>query len=138
MCRLGERQCLLRAMVFFASYGDDENQTYRRAFNGTSSASALTAGVVTLMQSYARATLKTNFSPSEMRAFLKQHGNPQTGSSKNIGPAVALDLALPALPDRGLDLELDSISENEADLFFLGASFPYVSHSSDDRLCFLV
>ncbi len=108
---------------FFARYGDDENQTYRRAFNGTSSASALTAGVVTLMQSYARATLKTNFSPSEMRAFLKQHGNPQTGSSENIGPAVALDLALPALPDRGLDLELDSISENEADLFFWGLPF---------------
>jgi len=106
-----------------AKYGGDDNQTYTSSFGGTSSASACTAGVVVLLQSYARNVLKTTFTPAEMRSHLKAFGHAQGGAGGNIGPAVALDLALPALPDRSLSLAVKPSGGQDVELQLWGLPF---------------
>jgi len=88
--------------VFTAGYGDyrgfsganQKNQHYTSSFSGTSSASALTAGAVTLFQSWARRQFGSPFTPSRLRSLLKSTGRRQTGStSQNIGPHTNLRAA---------------------------------------------
>ena len=96
----------------YAIYGGDENQAYTSGFNGTSSASACAAGVVTLLQSYAINTLGTLFTPEEMRSHLKSYAHNQggSGSANSIGPALALDLAVVSLPSEPPNLGLSDLS----------------------------
>lgn len=80
----------------YAQYGGDENQNYTGTFSGTSSAGALAAGAINLLQSYAKNQLGIVLSPTEMRDYLKNNGHPQ-GTGGNVGPAIAIDLAVDAL-----------------------------------------
>ncbi|MEM9410961.1 MAG: S8 family serine peptidase [Planctomycetota bacterium] len=68
----------------FAVIGGDENQNYISGFNGTSSASAMLAGVCVALQSYAEFQLGRRLTPNEMRLILRETGWPQ-GSGGNIG-----------------------------------------------------
>ncbi len=88
--------------VFTAGYGDwsivggDDHQSYTHTFSGTSSASAVSAGLVTALQSYAKQVIGRPLTPIEMRSLLIQTGNPQ-GSGGEIGPAINLRKAAAAL-----------------------------------------
>ena len=78
--------------VFTLGYGgfskvggsDDVNQYYTSTFGGTSSASAMLAGVCAALQGYAKAELGRPLTPAEMREALTETGLPQ-GSGGNIG-----------------------------------------------------
>ena len=78
--------------VFTLGYGgfsqvggsDDVNQYYTSTFSGTSSASAMLAGVCAALQGYAKAELGRPLTPAEMREVLTETGLPQ-GSGGNIG-----------------------------------------------------
>lgn len=107
----------------YAKYGSDKNQGYTTTFNGTSSASACAAGVTVLLQSYAKNVLHTTFSPTEMRSHLKAHANAQGSGAGNIGPALALNLAVPALPDRPLSMDVHTSGEGDLALFYWGLPF---------------
>ena len=82
----------------FLVYGGDPNQAYTNSFNGTSSASALVAGVCCLIQQKAVADHGVPLSPRDMRYLLSVSGTPQ-GAGGNIGPAVDVPAALAKLPD---------------------------------------
>ena len=79
-------------LVVSAGYGDlyskGANREYTASFNGTSSASGLTAGVCALLQNYAKKTLNRPLTPEEMRDILVKTGTPQLpeGATQNIGP----------------------------------------------------
>ncbi len=81
----------------FAEYGGDKNQRYTSSFSGTSSASGLVAGAVTVIQSAAITRLGVPLSPLAMRQLLVDTGLPQ-GSGGNIGPALDVSAAIEALP----------------------------------------
>ena len=78
--------------VFTLGYGgfsqiggsDDLNQYYTSTFAGTSSASAMLAGVCAALQGYAKAELGRPLTPAEMREVLTETGLPQ-GTGGNIG-----------------------------------------------------
>ncbi len=88
--------------VFSSGYGNwsivggDNHQSYTHTFSGTSSASAVSAGLVTALQSYAKQVIGRPLTPIEMRSLLIQTGNPQ-GSGGEIGPAINLRKAAAAL-----------------------------------------
>jgi len=63
----------------------DRNQFYTSTFGGTSSASAMLAGVCAALQSYAVAKIGRPLTPAEMREVLTETGHPQS-SGGNIGP----------------------------------------------------
>ena len=71
----------------FAQVGGsgDINQFYTSSFSGTSSASAMLAGVCAALQSFAVARLGRRLTPAEMREVLTETGHPQ-GTGGNIGP----------------------------------------------------
>ncbi|MEM8712935.1 MAG: S8 family serine peptidase [Planctomycetota bacterium] len=69
----------------FTSYGGDDRQSYTSSFSGTSSASALIAGAVVLIQDHATNLGYPLLSSQGMRALLKVGAIPQ-GSGNNIGP----------------------------------------------------
>jgi len=76
-------------------YGDlfypnvDDDQSYTDSFNGTSSASALTAAACVLVQGYAVSELGRRLTPLEMRQLLQDTGIPQSGT-RHIGPFINL------------------------------------------------
>lgn len=107
----------------YALYGRDKNQSYISDFSGTSSASACVAGAVVLLQSYAKNTLNTLFTPNEIRAHLKTYAHPQGGSGGNVGSAVALDLAVAELPDRPTQMTLASPNGDDVSLSIWGLPF---------------
>jgi hypothetical protein len=84
-------------------YGWSETNYYTLTFSGTSSASALSAGVAALVQSCARASYGFPLPAIMLRSNLVQNGYPQTyGVAGNIGPLpnlsntmVAADALLP-------------------------------------------
>jgi len=118
----------------YAKYGDDDNQSYSR-FSGTSSASACAAGALVLLQSYAKNKLGTLFTPAEMRAHLKSYGHPQGGLAGNVGPAIALDLAVDALPDRPAQLTISPPNGDDLPLSFWGLPFrSYKIETSQDLI----
>ena len=70
-------------------------QTYRN-FSGTSSASAVTAAVCTVLQSFSRQRYGSDLTPATMRLLLKLTGIPQTagGPAGSIGPCVNVKNAI--------------------------------------------
>lgn len=88
--------------VFTSGYGDyavvggDDHQSYTSSFNGTSSASAVSAGLVTALQSYAKQVINRPLTPLEMRTLLMLTGTPQ-GTGGHIGPAINLRTAASAI-----------------------------------------
>lgn len=67
--------------------GSTATNAYTKTFNGTSSASALSAAAAAVVQSYARANHGFHLTPLMMRSTLVQSGHPQTfGLAGNIGP----------------------------------------------------
>lgn len=118
---------------FFAKYGDDENQSYTSGFNGTSSASACVAGAVVLMQSYAKNTLDTLFTPQEMRTLLKTYSHEQGGSDASIGSAIALNLAVAELPESSMQMAPPVSNGDDIQLFFSALPFRlYKLEASED------
>jgi hypothetical protein len=107
----------------YAKYGSDKNQAYTTTFNGTSSASACAAGVAVLLQSYAKNVLHATFTPAEMRSHLKAHANAQGTGAGAIGPALALNLAVPALPDRPLSMDAYASGVGDFTLLYWGLPF---------------
>ena len=78
--------------------GPDVRQLYTSGFSGTSSSSALIAGVATLVQSYAQ-TKGVTLTAAQILAALKEGALPQNGT-RLIGPRPDLSNALPAIrPD---------------------------------------
>lgn len=91
--------------VMTAGYGDcsgfpssiDPNKQYTIDFAGTSSASAIVAGAVTLFQSWALRHLGSPMAPKELRELLKSTGRPQLGgSTQHVGPHINLRAAAQA------------------------------------------
>lgn len=86
--------------VVSTGYGDLSNKgkgrTYTSSFNGTSSASALTAGVCASLQGAARQILGRPLTPAEMREVLVKTGDSQRGdiSGGKIGPMPNLRKAI--------------------------------------------
>ncbi len=93
--------------VAAASYGygykktgdeDNPNFWYTNTFSGTSSASALTAGVVTSLQGIALELTGSYLTPDAMRSLLVQTGTPQTGAlDRPIGPMPNMRAAIAQL-----------------------------------------
>lgn len=87
--------------VWSAGYGDlfdpgDSRQRYTAQFAGTSSASAIVAGVVAAVQGAVTAQGFAPLDPAAMRSLLSTTGTPQTGSDW-IGPLPDLVAALATL-----------------------------------------
>lgn len=86
--------------VVSTGYGDllygGHRRTYTAHFNGTSSASAITAGACAVIQGVALKQLGRPLSPAEMRNLLVKTGSPQQGNDNNrsIGPRPNLKRAL--------------------------------------------
>jgi hypothetical protein len=74
----------------------DLRQRYTRVFNGTSSASALVAGVAAAAQGAALAHGREPLEPEELRELLVSTGTPQ-GGTVHIGPLPDLTAALAAI-----------------------------------------
>jgi len=80
------------AAVFTAGYGDffqlggDKRQRYTDTFDGTSSASAMVAGGVALLQSYSEQVHGCRLEPGAARQLLIDTGFPQLGAGGHIGP----------------------------------------------------
>ncbi len=77
--------------VFSAGYGDfallggDDHQSYTAAFGGTSSATAMVAGVAALVQERSIALNGVGLGPYKLRTILRDTGVPQ-GAGGHIGP----------------------------------------------------
>jgi hypothetical protein len=91
--------------VFTSGYGDaqiignDFNQYYTN-FAGTSSATAMVAGCVVVLQSYHFSLTGGYLSGPEIRTFLKDTGIAQgNAASGNIGPLPNMQLAIQAVYD---------------------------------------
>src|SRR3989344_1893935 len=80
----------------------DPNAHYTNAFGGTSSAAAIIAGTVSLLQSYASTRMGTYkyLSPEKVREILIQSGAPAEGENGcNIGKQPRMDAALNIFDD---------------------------------------
>jgi serine protease len=87
--------------VWASGYGDlfdpgDPRQRYTGVFSGTSSASAIVAGVTAAVQGAVLARGLTPLDAFEMRALLVGTGTPQAGTA-HIGPLPDIEAALAAL-----------------------------------------
>jgi serine protease len=92
-------------------YGWSETNYYTGTFSGTSSASALSAGVAALIQSCARASYGFSLPALLLRSSLIQGGYPQTyGLVGNIGPLPNINNTMVAA-DALLPLRITSISK---------------------------
>lgn len=71
-------------------FGDDPHQTYTLGFNGTSSASALSAAACAAIQSHMVTVFADTLDPLEMRSILIATGHPQGAATAAtpIGPAI--------------------------------------------------
>lgn len=99
----------------YAVHGGDSRQSYTATFNGTSSASAVAAGAISALQSYALLTLARPLTPAEMRSLLIQTGIPQ-GAGGHIGPFVNLrDASI--FMDQFLVNPTDTDNDGVADVF---------------------
>ncbi len=95
-------------------YGWSETNYYTFGFAGTSSASALSAGVAALVQSCARASYGFSLPTLMLRSNLVQSGYPQTyGLAGNIGPLPNISNVMVAA-DALLPLRITSILRTNA------------------------
>jgi len=74
-----------------------ENHYYSFTFGGTSSATAIVAGVAGLVQSVAIAKLGKPLGPRQLRELLVKTGTPQQNGDKHIGPLPNLCKLIPEL-----------------------------------------
>ncbi len=88
----------------FAEYGSDPNQKYTANFNGTSSASALVASSVSLLQSYAVSKIARRLTPVEMRNIIINTGIAQ-GAGVHVGPGLNIKAAMNAIDAIKITLE---------------------------------
>jgi len=94
--------------VMTAGYGvctfegsHERNRHYTNMFSGTSSASALVAGAVTALQSWAAERQGRRLTPEEMREVLMMTGKPQQDAHSHwIGPHINLRSAIELLQPR--------------------------------------
>lgn len=95
-------------------YGSSVTNYYTWSFGGTSSASALSAGVAALLESCARANYGFSIPTPLLRSLLVKSGYPQTfGPAGNIGPLPNLSNAL-AIADATLPLRITSVLKTNA------------------------
>jgi hypothetical protein len=95
--------------VMTAGYGvcefegsEPRERHYTPRYSGTSSASALTAGAVTAIQSYSKTVLGRVLRPLEMRELLASTGLPQGDPEQgDIGPFIQMRSAIEALQQHG-------------------------------------
>ena len=81
----------------YAIYGDDPNQAYTAAFNGTSSAGPTVAGVAALVQDAVKGAGGSPLTSQQMRAVLRGTGLPQPeGDTGQIGPLPQAPAAIAA------------------------------------------
>lgn len=81
----------------YAIYGDDPNQAYTAAFNGTSSAGPTVAGVAALVQDAVKASGGAPLTSAQMRVVLRGTGLPQpAGDTGQIGPLPQAPAAIAA------------------------------------------
>lgn len=85
--------------VFSTGYGDiqfanDVHQYYTDSFSGTSSATAIIGGCVTVLQSYYYSLTNSYMTSVEMRDLLIDTGIPQVNMSSPIGPFPNLEKAM--------------------------------------------
>lgn len=100
-------------------YGWSETNYYTWTFSGTSSASALSAGVAALVQSCARASYGFSVPTLLLRSLLVQSGYPQTyGLAGNIGPLPNVSNAMVAA-DSLLPLRINSFLKTNATNIFI-------------------
>lgn len=95
-------------------YGDLAGSTatnkYTATFSGTSSASALSAGVAAAVQSYAKANYRFYLPPLMLRSNLVQSGYAQTfGLAGNIGPLPNLSNAFANVDTLAADADGDGV-----------------------------
>ena len=101
--------------VTTCGYGDDysgspsPNDDYTFDFDGTSSASAIVAGAVAVIQGINYAATGEKLAPAEMRSLLKNNGTPHQSGNENIG-------VRPNIPKTINALGLNNISFVEAEL----------------------
>jgi hypothetical protein len=92
-------------------YGTSETNYYTAGFSGTSSASALSAGVAALVESYAQASHGFYLPPIMLRSNLVQSGYAQTyGLPGNIGPLPNLSNSFAAVDVLASDPDGDGMS----------------------------
>jgi hypothetical protein len=116
--------------VVTTGYGDafdgdgDPNQYYTAAFSGTSSASAMVAGVVASLRGVQRACNATPMLPTYVRSLLASTGSPQVAGpfAGNIGTRPNLRAAIDALTvDQDGDLHSECGGDcNDADATLWG------------------
>jgi len=94
---------------YHATYGGDPNQEYMGFFSGTSSAAALVAGAVCLVQERALAAYGEPLSPGALRELLIATGIPQA-SGDPIGPALDVAAATATIVSPWSDLGLGMTS----------------------------
>ncbi len=93
--------------VTTCGYGDlrhdqGRNNWYTINFGGTSSAAAMVAGAVAVLQSIVKERGLEPLSPADMRRLLIATGTPQSGdTSKKIGPRIDLRAAIEAIDSLG-------------------------------------
>lgn len=92
----GFGECVVTAGYGSLQNNGNANSLYTNNFNGTSSASALVAGIAASVSSSYEAQKGVNISPSNLRNLLKQTGTPQntTTNPGNVGPLPNLKAAL--------------------------------------------
>ena len=91
--------------------GNDFNQSYTPAFNGTSSATPIVASCVAVLQSYQHSLAGTYLTAMQMRAILQETGIPQTSTFQgNIGPLPNMQSAMQKVYNNYL-LEVKSNTE---------------------------
>jgi hypothetical protein len=119
----------------------DRNAHYTDKFGGTSSASAIVAGVAANLQSIALRNLGHPIPPLELRDLLVSTGTPQAGDlSQHIGPRPDLRLAVRTLLDLECPSDCDHSGQISVDevitstLIALGQSSLAVCPAADENL----
>lgn len=95
-------------------FGDEASQYYTSNFQGTSSASALVAGVATVLQGVFHSKTGNVLSPQELREILVSSGTQegQGDVEKHIGPLPDLRKAITALEAKAARSEISSASRS--------------------------
>ncbi len=117
----------------YAEYGGDERQRYTPAFSGTSSASAIVAGVAALVQQAARQSHGQSLNSEQMRTLLRNTGTPQPPQDNRIGPLPQLGLAieiatLPTDQPPSITIETPGDTQVDTEQFVT----PFVASASED------
>lgn len=101
----GPGECVTTTGWYGDLYGSGPNDAYTARFNGTSSASAVIAGVAAALSAGHKAAVGAPPTPAQVRDLLVAHSTPQTASTGHIGPLpdlyaalISIDHVAPAAP----------------------------------------